>query len=307
MSLYNKYRPQDFDEFFGNEETVEALKGLLEKKEKPHAFLFFGQTGCGKTTLARIVAKKLGAIKWDVMELDTSHFRGIDTIRDLREQANYKSLYGGDCRVYILDECHKLTNEAMNALLKALEEPPDYVYYILCTTDPDKLLPTVLSRCQQFPVKPLDRKSAYKLMRHICEKEEIEIDKKLYGLIYEKTEGRPREILQLLEKVFSTPEGNREKVLEHYQSVQGRVIDLCRALINRNKWSYVAGILESLKEEDTEQIRRLVLAYCSSILLKEKNYMAGYIMEEFSEGYLHFLGFQGLVLACFRIIEGGRE
>ena len=123
MSLYLKYRPNSFDEMVGNEDVVQVLKSQLKGKQTPHSILFHGPTGCGKTTLGRIVANELGAKGSDLREVDSADFRGIDTIRDIRKQSTYKPLES-PCRVWILDEVHKLTNDAQNAMLKALEDTP---------------------------------------------------------------------------------------------------------------------------------------------------------------------------------------
>ena len=127
MGLYQKYRPTNLKDFFGNDGLKRDLKPFLEgRRTPPKSILFTGPSGCGKTTLARILAYTIGCAEGDINELDTADFRGIDSIRDIRRQMNLVPL-GGQARVWILDECHKLTNDAQNALLKALENPPAHV------------------------------------------------------------------------------------------------------------------------------------------------------------------------------------
>jgi DNA polymerase-3 subunit gamma/tau len=165
MTLYIKHRPTDLIGVKGNEDVVEALKNMLLNKEScPHSFLLSGPTGCGKTTLARIIAAELGCFGSDYKEIDSADFRGIDTIREIGKQCMYKPLESS-CRVFVIDECHKMTNDAQNAFLKRLEDTPKHVYFILCTTDPSKLIPTIRGRCSQFQVKPLSEKVLLRLLK----------------------------------------------------------------------------------------------------------------------------------------------
>ena len=117
MNLYNKHRPETFEDMIGNSETIHSLQTMISKKEHPHAYLFHGEYGCGKTTLGRILASSLGCKNNDFREIDSADFRGIDSIREIRKQSIYKPLESS-CRVWLLDEVHKLSNDAMNALQK---------------------------------------------------------------------------------------------------------------------------------------------------------------------------------------------
>ena len=148
-SLAVKYRPKRLADFLGNTETVQALRALMEREEMPHTILFTGPSGTGKTTLARIVARRLQCSEHDLQELNTADFRGIDTIRDVVRNMALCPM-SGSCRVWILDEVHQLSKDAQHALLKALEDTPKHVYFLLATTDPAKLLPTIRTRCVTF-------------------------------------------------------------------------------------------------------------------------------------------------------------
>jgi DNA polymerase III, gamma/tau subunits len=158
IALYRKHRPQSFKEVRNQDHIVSVLEGAIEKGEIPHALLFSGTRGTGKTTLARIFARELGVKDSDLYEIDAASNRGIDDIRELREAVHtvpYESPY----KVYIIDEVHMLTKEAFNALLKTLEEPPSHVVFMLATTEEEKLLDTILSRCQVFHLRePLARR-----------------------------------------------------------------------------------------------------------------------------------------------------
>lgn len=308
-SLYLKYRPESLDEVIGNEETIQILKNQLSENATqplPRSILFHGPTGCGKTTLGRIIAKELGARGSDLREIDSADFRGIDTIRDIRKQITYKPLEGS-CRVWILDECHKMTGDAQTALLKTLEDTPSHVYFILCTTDPQKLLPTIRGRCAQYQVRPLTNKEMRKLLRRVVKEEGESLSKEIYEQIIQDSLGHPRNALQILSQVLSVDEDKRLKVAQRTAETQSKTIELCRALINMESWKKIAGILNGLKEEEPEQIRRAVLGYCQAVLLgNNPNPNAAAVMEEFIEPF-YDSGFPGLVFACYSVIFGDDE
>ncbi len=301
QTLALKYRPKTLDEVAGNQLVVSILKKQLSKETSQplsRAILLHGPTGCGKTTLARIIAKELGVQEEDLKEIDSADFRGIDTIREIRKQSTYKPL-NSPFRVWILDEVHRLTNDAQSALLKTLEDTPKHVYFILCTTDPQKLLPTIRGRCAQFQVQPLNEKEMKRLLLRVVKAEGESLAKEVYDQIVQDSQGHPRNALQILAQVLSAGPEKRLEVAKRTAEVQSQTIELCRALMsNRTPWKKVATILEGLKDQDPEQIRRAVLGYCQAILLKEPNNQAAAVMEEFIEPFYNS-GFPGLVLACY--------
>ena len=188
--LARKYRPRTFAEMVGQEAVVQAMTHALQQQRLHHAYLFTGTRGIGKTTVSRILAKSLnctgpdgrGGITAtpcgvcgacteidadryiDYIELDAASNRGIDEIRDLLERAAYKPSVGR-FKIFMIDEAHQLTKDSFNALLKTLEEPPDYLKFVLATTDPEKMLPTVLSRCLQFNLRPMPPATVRELLR----------------------------------------------------------------------------------------------------------------------------------------------
>jgi len=302
MGLYQKHRPKDLDSFYGNSATTNALQKAIDKNTLSHAILLSGPTGCGKTTLARIIANTIGAEGEDYKELDVADFRGIDTVRNIRKQTRYKP-FSGKARVWVLDECHMLTKDAQNALLKALEDTPDHVYYILCTTDPQKLISTVRGRCQSYEVSQLQDIEMKKLLRHISKKEGEKLgDKEIYTQIIESSGGHPRNAIQILEQVLQVPEEQRIDVAKVKSEQLAQGIELCRLLLSTSSWNKVAAILRGLKGQDAESIRRQVLGYMSAVLLNKDEVRAGRIMEEFIEPFYNS-GFPGLVYACYAIIK----
>lgn len=303
MSFHIKYRPTNFEEVQGNRTMILALENMIKDSENcPHAFLFHGETGTGKTTLARIVAKELGCTGSDIVEIDTAQFRGIDTIRDLRKSAKYTPLGGGN-RVFIIDEIHKMTGDAQNAFLKLLEDAPKHIYFILCTTDPNSLLKTIRGRCSQFQTSPLTDKQLSNLLLRITEEEGKEISQEILEQIILDSQGLPRNALQILEQVLNVPENRRLKVAQKAAIEQTESIELCRLLIKGSSWDKVKTILKGLKTQDAESVRRVVLGYASSVLLNGDNSQAGLILECFEEPFYN-IGFPGLVLATYRVIKG---
>ena len=218
-----KYRPQDFDELTGQNHVVQSLKGAINSGRIGHAFLFAGPRGVGKTTTARILAKSLNCIEGstvhpcqkcqtcreitlsrsiDVIEIDGASNRGIDEIRNLREGVKYAPLHGR-YKVYIIDEVHMLTQEAFNALLKTLEEPPANVIFIFATTNPIKVPATILSRCQRFVFKRLSLKEITDRLNTIAVKENIKITENALHYIAVRADGSIRDGESILEQLTS--------------------------------------------------------------------------------------------------------
>jgi DNA polymerase III subunit gamma/tau len=305
MGLYQKYRPTEFSQVVGMAEVVKSVEALLEKSDKPHSYLLTGSTGCGKTTLARIMASKLSAEEISIMEVDSADFRGIDTVRDIRKIAQYRSLSGGN-KVWIIDEVHKMTNDAQNALLKTLEDPPSHVFFILCTTDPQKLIATIKGRCVTFQVRTLNDREMFRVLRRIVSAEGASLSQEIYDQIIQDAQGHPRNAINVLEQVLVAPVDKRMDIAKKKAEEQSEAIELCRALIGRKGWREVSRILEGLRVQEPESIRRTVLGYCQAILLKSDNTQAGLVMEEFMDSSIIYgAGFPGLVYICYSIVKNG--
>jgi len=223
LPLSRKYRPQNFDEVVYQEFVVDTLKNAIELGKISHSYLFTGPRGVGKTSLARIFAKAINCLKpesinpcnicdnckeitngtsMDVVEIDGASNRGIDEIRQLRENVKFVSV---KCKykVYIIDEVHMLTDAAFNALLKTLEEPPEYVIFIMATTDAHKIPATILSRCQKFDFQKIPHDFMYKYLQKIMEKEEIVYENDALNIIIRNSEGCMRDALSLIDQVIA--------------------------------------------------------------------------------------------------------
>lgn len=229
--LYRKYRPATFSEVVGQEHVIKTLQGALTTGRIGHAYLFTGPRGTGKTTLARLLAKSLNCEKrsrdgdcdnscsfclainenrsMDLIEIDAASNRGIDDIRSLKESA-LVSAPGGKYKVFIVDEVHMLTKDAFNALLKVLEEPPTGVVFILATTEPHKILATVLSRVQRFDFKRLTPRQILGKLKQMSKAEHITIDTEGLSAIAASSDGALRDAEVALSKVFASNDNKKE-------------------------------------------------------------------------------------------------
>lgn len=200
-ALYRKYRPHTFDEVRNQDHIVSVLKGAIAKNMIPHALLFVGSRGTGKTTVARIFAHAVGAEDVDIYEIDAASNRGIDDIRELKESV-HTAPYASPYKVYIIDEVHMLTKEAFNALLKTLEEPPLHVMFILATTERDKLLDTITSRCQVFQFHAPTREELRETVLAVATQEHFTLDTHVADSIAIGADGSYRDALGSMQKVM---------------------------------------------------------------------------------------------------------
>jgi len=201
-TLYRKYRPETFDEVLGQDHIVSVLKASIDQKNIAHAYLFAGSKGTGKTSIARILARDLKCVEEDIYEIDAASNRGIDDIRELRDAVHtlpFKSPY----KIYIVDEVHMLTKDAFNALLKTLEEPPAHVIFVLATTEKEKVLETIISRCQVFDFKKPNQAILKQLAKDVAKKEKYKIDAGSLELIAMLGDSSYRDTLGMLQKVMS--------------------------------------------------------------------------------------------------------
>lgn len=300
MELYKKYRPKTLKGVVGNEATVQTLNTMVAKGRVPHTILFSGPSGCGKTTLARIMRSYLNCSEMDFKELNCSDFRGVDTIREIAQLMNLSPI-GGETKIWLLDEVHQMTKDAQNAALKILEDTPSHVYFFLCTTDPQKILPTIKTRCCNIEVEPLSSEECQKLIQRVVRNESLDLDIKIIKKIAESCGGSARKTLVTLERVLNLPEQKRMEAIKEDAETSAEVIELCRALIKKESWKRVSAILRGIKEEP-ESVRWAVLGYARSCLLGG-NKQAAVIIDAFQENFYDSKE-AGLALASWVCIEG---
>lgn len=265
--LYRKWRPQTFEEVYGQPHITATLKNELVSGRVAHAYLFTGSRGTGKTTCAKILSKAVNCLSphdgdpcneceicrgidngsvLDVIEIDAASNNGVDNIRDLRDEANFtpvKAKY----RVYIIDEVHMLSTGAFNALLKILEEPPEHVIFILATTEVHKLPATILSRCQRFDFKRITPEDICARLQYVAEHENITLDEDAAALIAKVADGALRDALSLLDRCCAVDEHITSEVVTKSAGLAGRdyLMRLSECIIKKDCASAL-GIINEL-------------------------------------------------------------
>src|SRR3954467_6911592 len=253
--LARRYRSRTFDEVIGQEPVAQTLKRAIESGRIAHAYLFCGTRGTGKTSMARILAKCLNCESFDqptttpcgkcgscqgiargddidVIEIDAASNTGVDNVRDIIENSQYRPARAR-FKVYIIDEVHMLSKNAFNALLKTLEEPPGHVKFILATTEPEKVLPTILSRCQRYDFRNIPTREIAGHLKEICKKEKIKADEDALLLVAKAGAGSMRDALSLLDRLLSI--GEKHLTIETIEQLLGMpkaqvIFDLAQAI-----------------------------------------------------------------------------
>jgi DNA polymerase III gamma/tau subunit len=300
--LYKRYRPKTLKGMVGQEGAIASLTKMIEGKRVPHCLLFTGPSGTGKTTIARALSTVLECGPQDLFEINSADFKGIDMVRDIRHHIGFRPM-SGSTRVWIIDECHKLTGDAQHAFLKILEDTPTHSYFMLCTTDPQKLIKTIHSRASEVKLTAISPAALKKLLRRVIELEKMEVVDDVVDEIISVSDGGARKALVILDQV-----GRLEGEEAQMAAIQATTINkdlaisLARALINtKSTWKEVATILKGI-EEDPEGIRYLVLGYARSVLLNSGMPQAFKVIDIFSSNFYDSKQ-AGLAAACWEVIN----
>jgi DNA polymerase-3 subunit gamma/tau len=211
ISSASEYRPKEFSDMIGQDAIVKTLSNAIKNDKIPQALLFCGPRGVGKTSCARILAKQINNLEenfeYNIFELDAASNNSVEDIRSITDQIRIPPQIG-KYKVYIIDEVHMLSNAAFNAFLKSLEEPPKHVVFILATTEKNKIIPTILSRCQIYDFKKVDVVDITQLLKNICTDKKIKFDENSLSLIAEKSDGSIRDSLSMFDRLVSFTDSN---------------------------------------------------------------------------------------------------
>ncbi|AWI08376.1 DNA polymerase-3 subunit gamma/tau [Ereboglobus sp. PH5-5] len=277
--IARKWRPQTFDDVVGQDHVVRTLKNAIARNRIAHAYLFVGPRGTGKTSTARIFAKALNCTDGpkadfdpndpacksiadgshlDVIEIDGASNNGVDQVRDLRETVQYAPAQG-KFKIYIIDEVHMLSTAAFNALLKTLEEPPPHVKFVFATTDPQKVLPTIVSRCQRFDLKPIPNDLIIQRLKQIGDEEKIKASDAAYECIARMADGGMRDAQSIFDQMISFCGNDIEEsdVLDVYGLVSGEKIAALAAALAAGDHQKLIAIIDECDHQGRDLVRLL--------------------------------------------------
>ena len=277
--IARKWRPQTFNDVVGQDHVVRTLKNAIARNRIAHAYLFVGPRGTGKTSTARIFAKALNCTdgpkadfdpkdpavqsitegtSMDVIEIDGASNNSVDQIRDLRDDVRYAPTQG-KYKIYIIDEVHMLSNQAFNALLKTLEEPPEHVKFVFATTDVQKVLPTILSRCQRFDLKPIPAELIVGRLQTIADEEKIKVTPEALACIARMADGGMRDAQSIFDQMisFCGTEISEPDVLDVYGLVAGEKIAALAGAVAAGDHQKIIAIVDECDESGRDLVRLL--------------------------------------------------
>ena len=294
--LILKHRPELFTEVYGQDHILYSLE-KFNYETLPHAFLLYGPSGCGKTTIARLIASNILCIdnKNQILEIDAATFTSVNDMRALQEDIKYKSFYKTPYKFVILDECHSLSKQAWQSLLKIVEEPPEHVYFCFCTTEFQKVPKTIKTRCRDYQVKELTFKDLREFVEDICRAESYDMPDYAIDEIANNSDGSPRQALVNLSKIVGVSDEENIRDLLLIQNQSKEAIDFCRWIADSgnvgkiNSWKNAVNLINNIDPLNPEGCRLIVFSYVSKALLnctvKEKSLYYLKVLEAFSHPY----------------------
>lgn len=304
-SLINRYRPTKLGQVIGQDEVVASFRAALEDRTS-HGFLFTGPSGTGKTTLAYIGARIVGAKPSDVMERDAAAYSGADAMRALVEGLKYRPL--GKIKVVLLEEVHRLSKQAWDSALLMLERPPEWVYWFLTTTEPDKVPDAIQTRCTRYALKPVRVTVLFDHLCEVAEAERFDTPRAILELCAKTAEGSPRRALSNLAACYAAKDrAEAARLIADFELKEaGSPYLLAKAIADGWRWDKVQPILRSLADDGVtaESIRQTVRAYFTSAILGSTDEKAVCralaVLDYFSEACSSADGLSPIVIAVGR-------
>jgi DNA polymerase III gamma/tau subunit len=305
IELYKKYRPKLFKEIIGQDEAVEQMKEWIKTESTPHTILFSGPTGVGKTSAAHIMAKKLKCFKHNKIEVNAASSRGVDEARNIERNMRAEPLSGGSL-VWIIDEAHKLTGDAQNALLKPLEDTPNWVYFMLASSVPNKLLKTIRGRCTELAFRGLSPDQIRGLLQYVCVDAKLNVFEDVLDKISEIADGSARKALVVLQQAATTKDEEKQMAIVMNSICEKEAFELWKALVQRTpSWGKISAVLRDIKKrkDDAEGIRQLIMACATTKMIdNHKDASRGAdILNHFRDHYYEN-GINGLTLSCWEYV-----
>jgi len=271
--LHLVYRPQKLKDVIGQEAITKSIQSLIKKDALPHSFLFHGPSGTGKTTMARIIAKEVNCSPNNIMEFDAASFSGVDAIRDLTAGLRYVGMGKTPNKIYIIDECHSLSKQAWQALLKPIEEPLGHIYFVLCTTELSKVPKTIQTRCHGYGFKDASFDNLIDLLNYINEEEDFDLDDDLIKYIAKQSEGSYRQAIVNLSACRDAKNKKEAGAILSTVADKKEAIDLCRLLISgAGGFKDAINMVKNITKDGSiqpESIRIIVMNYMAAVILKD--------------------------------------
>ena len=307
-TLINKYRPQNLEEVVGQGDVVRSLKGVLAKKTS-RTFLFVGESGTGKTSLARIVARMVGCENRNIYEINAASENGVNEMREIVEKLSYSALGASRSKMVIIDEAQRLSPQGWSVLLKPTEEPPKHVFWAFCSTDPGKIPAAIKTRCcgGGFSLKPVPADDILDLLKSVCEKEGWDTPEEVLFLLSQKAGGSPRQALSTLAQCSEcTTRKAAAAMLHELEEESAEAYQLCQLLARGATWESAMKIVGKLTDVNPESTRQVVLNYFSKAVRDAKSDAIAQkglaVLSAFSEPFPSSNGQYALLLALGQLL-----
>lgn len=268
LPLHLKYRPQHLNDVLGQDDVVRSIRKAIAASTRPHSFIFTGPSGTGKTTIARILAKGFNCGPGSIIEVDAASNSGVDAMKEVMSTARYHGFGAEPNKSFLIDECHALSKQSWQSLLKVVEEPPEHVFIFFCTTEAGKIPETITTRCNSYLLKPVRYDTIMDLLELVCDKENYKTPDGVLKQVGMACGGSPRRALVMLNMVYDVQDLEECARILETPLDNKEIIDLCRALVKGNmQWQDVTDGLKALGDTNAESIRIVVVNYLNACIM----------------------------------------